>query len=177
MRVGVDGGYRIAVARPRDLPALGAIERSAAQLLRGHAPASVLEETTSESDFREAQSAGRLWLALADEVPVGLALVELLAPDLPHLEEVDVHPDHGRRGLGAALVRTVCDWARTSGYRELTLTTFRAVPWNMPFYRRFGFEEVPADEVRPELVAVVADETARGLDPHRRVVMRYRSPS
>lgn len=176
MQAGADGGYRIAVARPRDLAAIGAIERSAAQLLLGHAPASVLAETTSETDLQEAQSSGRLWVALVDDAPVGFALVELLAPDLPHLEEVDVHPEHGRRGLGTALVRAVCDWTHRSGYRELTLTTFRSVPWNMPFYRRLGFEEVPADELRSELVAVVADETARGLDPRRRVVMRYRSP-
>jgi len=31
--------------------------------------------------------------------PVGFALVEMLAADLPHLEEIDVTPAHGRRGL------------------------------------------------------------------------------
>ena len=40
-------------------------------------------------------------------MPVGFALVEMLADDLPHLEELDVDPSHGRRGLGTALVRGV----------------------------------------------------------------------
>src|SRR3989442_14638300 len=101
-------GYTVTTARSQDIPALAAIERTAAQLLRAHAPQAVLDETTSEIDFREAQAAGRLWVARADDDPVGFALVEMLAPDLPHLEEIDVHPDHGRRGVGAALVRAVC---------------------------------------------------------------------
>jgi len=99
----------------------------------------------------------------------------MLAKDLPHLEEIDVHPDHGRRGIGTALMRAVCAWTLRSGYPEITLTTFRAVPWNMPFYSRLGFEEVSDAELRPELATVVARETARGLDPRRRVVMRYRA--
>jgi GNAT superfamily N-acetyltransferase len=170
----VDSRYTIARARPQDVPALAAIEKAAASLLRGHAPASVLEEATDESDFRHAQADGRLWVVLVDGAPVAFALVEMLADDVPHLDEIDVDPRHGRRGIGTALMRALCDWVAESGYAELTLTTFRDVPWNMPFYARLGFEEVPRDQLRLELTAVVEDETARGLDPQRRVVMRYR---
>ncbi len=173
-RATMDPGYTIATARLQDVHGLAAIERAAATLLHGHAPPSVLNESTDESDFRRAQADGRLWVALADDTPVGFALVEMLAKDRPHLEEIDVHPQHGRRGVGTALLRAVCEWVSRSGYSEMTLTTFRAVPWNKPFYSRLGFEAVSTDELRPELAAVVQDETARGLDPQRRVVMRYR---
>jgi 4-diphosphocytidyl-2-C-methyl-D-erythritol kinase len=171
----MDPRYAIARARPRDLPLLPAIERAAGALLRGHAPASVLEEVTDGADLRAAQAEGRLWVALAGDTPVGFALVEMLAPGRPHLEEIDVHPRHGRRGVGAALLRAVCDWAARSGYAELTLTTFRAVPWNLPFYAAHGFEEVPGDQTPPELAAIVRDELARGLDPDQRAVMRFRT--
>jgi len=97
----------------------------------------------------------------------------MLAEDLPHLEEIDVHPSHGRRGLGRALVRAVCDWAIVSGYVMLTLTTFRDVPWNLPFYARLGFVEISCETLRPELAAVVCEEAHRGLDPHTRAVMGY----
>ena len=119
-----------------------------------------------------AQREGRLWVALAGDVPVGFALLEAIEPEAAHLEEIDVHPDHGRRGLGAALIRAVCQWAAANGRGAVTLTTFRDVAWNAPFYARLGFEIVAPAHLSPPLRAVVEDETRRGLDPARRVVMR-----
>ena len=84
--------HRIARARTEDLGQLPAIELAAAQLLRGHAPESVLNEATDCDTFADAAREGRLWVALAADAPVGFALVEMLADDLPHLDEVDVEP-------------------------------------------------------------------------------------
>jgi len=63
---------------------LPAIELAAAAMLTGHAPESVLSETTSEQDFSEAQAQKRLWVALAEDSPVGFAHVELLEPGGAH---------------------------------------------------------------------------------------------
>jgi GNAT superfamily N-acetyltransferase len=164
--------YQITSARPHDIHLLPAIELAAGVLLRGHAPLAVLTETTSVREFRAAQRAARLWVALKGDTPVGFAQAEVLGSHEAHLKEIDVHPTHGRRGLGARLVAAVCDWAARSGYQGVTLTTFRDIPWNMPFYARLGFEAVPASELTAELHRVVEDETRRGLDPVRRVVMR-----
>ncbi len=174
---GLPPGYQIARARPQDLALLPAIELAAAQLLRGHAPESLLNDAMRDDAFADASRDGRLWVALTGDTPVGFALVKMLADDLPHLDEVDVEPCHGRRGLGTALVQTVCEWATASGFSMLTLTTFRAVPWNLPFYARLGFVEVPRDQLRPELTAVVSREAARGLAPEARAVMAYRCAS
>jgi GNAT superfamily N-acetyltransferase len=103
---------------------------------------------------------------------VGFAHVELVERDAVHLEEIDVHPDHGRRGLGARLIRHLCHWAAGKGYDAVTLTTFRDVPWNFPFYTRLGFEVVPPEQVSASLREIVEDEARRGLDPLRRVVMK-----
>lgn len=164
--------YTITAARLEDLTGLAAIELAAARLLAGHAPESVLNETTSLAVLEEAQRAGHLWVALANDRPVGFAHVELIQRDAAHLEEIDVHPDHGRRGLGAKLVLHVCEWAASHGYQSVTLTTFRDLPWNMPFYARLGFGVVPPAQVPAALRAIVEDETRRGLDPLRRVVMK-----
>jgi 4-diphosphocytidyl-2-C-methyl-D-erythritol kinase len=164
-------GYSICSARAEHIPALPAIELVAAQRLRGQ---SVLAETTDEQPFADVARDGRLWVASRGNTPVGFASVKMLADDLPHLQEVDVDPSHRRRGLGTALVRVVCDWATVSGYVMLTLTTFRAVPWNLAFYARLGFVEIPCETLRPELAGVVSEEKRRGLDPHTRAVMRYR---
>lgn len=164
--------YKITAARPKDLPLLPSIELAAARLLVGHAPESVLIETTSQEHFRDAQRRGHLWVALCDDIPVGFAHVVVREPAVAHLEEIDVDPAHGRRGVGTRLVLTICEWAATEGYLSVTLTTFRALPWNMPFYARLGFEVIPAEALSPALLSIVNDETERGLDPSRRVVMR-----
>jgi GNAT superfamily N-acetyltransferase len=168
-----DREYHITLARPRDLPLLPAIELAAARLLAGLAPSSVLGETTSQFELRKARRAGRLWVVLADDEPVGFAHVVVHESGVAHLEEVDVHPDHGRRGLGRRLVQTVCAWATSHGFEAVTLTTYREPPWNMPFYARLGFVPVAPDAVSVALHAVIDDERRRGLDPARRVVMRY----
>lgn len=168
--------YRIVSARPVDLGRIAAIELAAATLLRGHAPDSVLNEVTGMDHLRAAQRDGRLWVALADQLTVGFAHVELREPDSVHLEEVDVHPLHGRRGLGTRLMHAVCEWAGERGYRSVTLTTFRDVPWNMPFYMRLGFEEIPGPLLTPALRFILEDEARRGLAASRRVAMCYRVP-
>jgi len=163
--------YIIITARPDDLPQLPPIELAAAKLLVGHAPESVLGEATSQDDLRRAQRRGLLWVALADNVPVGFAHVEVIEPSVAHVKEIDVHPQHGRRGLGTRLVGAVCAWAATAGYRAVTLTTFRDVAWNMPFYARLGFHEIPFAQLSGALLSVLRDEARRGLDPDRRVAM------
>ena len=165
--------YHIMLARPHDLPLIPAIELAASRLLAGLAPSSVLGETTSQFELRKARRGGRLWVGLAGDAPVGFAHVVLHEAGVAHLEEVDVHPDHGRRGLGRRLVQTVCAWATSHGFGAVTLTTFRDLPWNMPFYAHLGFQPVAPDRAGAALRAVVDNETRRGLDPARRVIMRY----
>jgi N-acetylglutamate synthase-like GNAT family acetyltransferase len=132
----------------------------------------VLTETTSQNVLEDAQRDGHLWVVLADDVPVGFAHVEIIERGAAHLAEIDVHPEHGRRGLGTRLVMHVCGWAADAGYESVTLTTFRDVPWNMPFYAKLGFRVVPVEQLSPALRAVLQDEARRGLTPSRRVVMK-----
>jgi len=168
----VTATYLIEPAREADIRWLSEIERAAVSLFDpGHLPESALTDTTSVEEFQAAHRAGLLWVARSPDEVVGFALVELLQGQ-PHLEEIDVHPSHGRRGVGRALMSTVLNWARAAGYRSITLTTFRDVPWNAPFYERLGFYILHPSELTPELDAVVREETARGLDRDRRVVMR-----
>jgi GrpB-like predicted nucleotidyltransferase (UPF0157 family)/GNAT superfamily N-acetyltransferase len=159
-------------ARRENLAALPGIERDAAELFRGVAvAANALEEQTTDDEFAAAFQRGHLWVAREAGAVVGFALVELVGGE-PHLDELDVLRSHGRRGIGRLLVFTVRRWAEDAGYRGVTLTTFRDVPWNEPFYERCGFEVVPDAELGPELRAQVKDEATRGLDPATRVVMR-----
>ena len=70
------------------------------------------------------------------------------------------------------LVMAVCDWAAAKGHEAITLTTFRDIPWNMPFYASLGFTVVPPEALTLALASLVYEESHRGLDPALRVVMR-----
>ena len=130
------------------------------------------EDTAPLEEFQAAQTAGLLWVALSWQLqPVGFALVERVGTWL-HLEEIDVHPLHGRRGIGAALVETVCAWGRDRGYAHMTLTTYRDIPWNGPFYAKLGFKVLDVEDLTPELRERVEDEAARGWGLLPRVVMQ-----
>src|SRR5262249_15387287 len=167
------GDYAIETAGAGDLAALAAIETAATALFEGWGvEAAVHADVTSLEELREAQQAGQLWIARAtDRQTVGFALVEMVGGQ-PHLEEIDVHPAHGRRGIGTALVQAVLSWARAARHSAVTLTTFREIPWNAPFYERLGFCVIDRTELSPDLEAIVRDEASRGLDPAQRVVMR-----
>lgn len=90
---------------------------------------------------------------------------------LAHIEALAVIPGRMRRGLGSALLEAACGWARSSGYRAITLITFADVAWNAPFYTARGFVEV--EQLTPEIVELRDWEIAMGLDEQgRRIVMR-----
>jgi hypothetical protein len=53
----------------------------------------------------------------------------------------------------------------------VTLTTFRDVPFNRPFYERRGYRVLEEAEWTPELAQRRAEEADAGLDPELGVVM------
>ena len=166
-------GYRVAAGLASQLRFLPDVERAAASLFSAADLPEVLRDDTTPLDvLREAQQSERLWVALAqDETPVGFAYAIVL-DGLPHLQELSVNPHHGRRGIGTSLVHTVCEWANKTGARAVTLTTFRHVAWNAPFYERLGFRILSPEDLRPGLAADLRKEAQEGLDPAMRVAMR-----
>jgi GNAT superfamily N-acetyltransferase len=164
----VSGGAKVRPARPDELPILATIERASAGLFEEigmHLEASVPVAERGEAP---------LVALVAGQPPVGFVWLELVGGE-PHVEEIAVMRSAGRRGVGRALLEAACTWARDSGYRSVTLCTFRDVPWNGPFYRSAGFVELEPDELGPELLAIRATERANGLDAFgpRLVMIRH----
>lgn len=120
--------------------------------------------------YGDAHQAGRLLTAVTDDALIGFIRTEILDNE-PHVEQVSVHPDHQGRGVGAALMRAAERWARSQGYTRLTLTTFRDVSWNGPYYARCGWVLLPEHEWGPELAAVRQHERDLGLDQWPRQAM------
>ncbi|MFB6724722.1 GNAT family N-acetyltransferase [Kribbella sp. NPDC056345] len=156
-----------------ELPGLQALELAAGELFRGIGMNDIAEHPPPPLEtFEHARQAGRLWVITgADDRPVGFVLVEIV-DGAAHIEQVSVHPEQQGRGLGRALIDHVVSWAAAQGLPTLTLSTFREVPWNAPYYARLGFVELSRAELTSGLLAVLAAETAFGLDPATRVFMR-----
>jgi GNAT superfamily N-acetyltransferase len=162
----------IRAPKPDEFELLREIERAAGTLFALVDLADVAEhEPESVEALTEYTDAGRAWVVAENDTPVGYAVVDIV-DEVAHLEQLSVHPDHGRKGLGAELLEHVCLWAEAQRYAAITLTTFADVAWNAPFYARHGFRTLTDDELGPGLRALRAHETELGLDPTRRVCMR-----
>jgi len=166
-------GFAVRPAAADELGVLPAIEREAGGRFAAIASlADVPEVLMPPGALADALARGQVWVAVAPNgTVVGFAYADLIDGAV-HLEELDVLEAFGRRGLGRALVAAVIADARRRGLTAVTLTTFRDVPWNAPFYARLGFRILPADALTPGLTAIFALEAARGLPRELRVVMR-----
>lgn len=165
-------------ARPDDLPELREVERAAGKAFRGLGMDVVADdEPPTVAELATFQADSRAWVYTdADDRPVAYLLVDVVDGEA-HIEQVSVHPEYGRRGIGRGLVDVARDWAVAHGLPALSLTTYAEVPWNGPYYARLGFEFVPPDQVTGGLRAIRAAEAARGLDKWPRTVMRQRLAS
>jgi GNAT superfamily N-acetyltransferase len=162
-------------ARLEDILALGEIELAAGRMFAEIGMAEVADdELPSHESLGDYVREGRAWVAVDDlDRPVGYLLADLLDGNA-HIEQVSVHPDHGRRGLGRSLVEHLASWAHERRMPALTLDTFADVPWNAPYYERCGFRRLSQAELTPGLRAKQEEEAARGLDAWPRVCM-YRA--
>ncbi|MEI5101170.1 GNAT family N-acetyltransferase [Streptomyces sp. PmtG] len=164
---------RIRTARAAELPLLQDIERAAGRWFHDVGMAEIADdEPPALEDLARYERAGRAWVAAdtADR-PVAYLLADPV-DDALHVEQVSVHPDHARRGIGRALIEHLAAEAQARALSALTLTTFADVPWNAPYYARCGFEVLDDAALGPGLRAVRAKEAAHGLDRWPRVCMR-----
>jgi GNAT superfamily N-acetyltransferase len=159
---------RIRLAREADAPFLGGIQRSAGDLFRTLPDlAWIAGEPVEEADaYLPLIAAGTVWGAeTTDGVLAGVLLADVTGGAL-HIVELAVAAGQQQRGIGRALLDAARDHARAQGLAALTLTTFRHVAWNGPFYARYGFVELREDALDEHLARIVHAETARGL-PNR----------
>lgn len=170
------------MAQPWDVEHLPTIERAAAQQYGPYLPClgltlDPIQDLVPINFLHQAQRRQRLWVAVLKTLkPVGFVVVEGLANGW-FVVELDVLPTLGRQGMGTALMKQVVQAARDQSCPTVTLTTFRHVPWTIPFYRRLEFEIVVPTHYTPEIRAIVSHEECHGFSRHVRVVMQCQIPS
>ncbi|MBS0297776.1 MAG: GNAT family N-acetyltransferase [Proteobacteria bacterium] len=167
--------FTIRPTRPEEAALLPAIERSAGEAFRVYPDLAWLADgddlPAEHHALRIAE--GLSWVAVdAADAPFGFLIAERFEGAL-HIEELDVRQDRQGRGVGRALLRHVIAWARAEGLHAVTLTTFRDVAWNAPFYAREGFELLEGEAIDARLQALLVAEADRGLKPEGRCAMRF----
>jgi GNAT superfamily N-acetyltransferase len=160
-------------ARRDELETLREIERDAGRAFAAIGmPEIAAHEPPSVTELERFVSAGHAWVAVdSSGHPVGYILSEVV-DGCAHIEQVSVAPAYARRGIGSALINYLDAGAAADHRPALTLTTFRDVPWNAPYYARLGFAVLrPADQ-GPELRARVEREARSIPSDAARVAMR-----
>lgn len=168
------GGYSISGAAAAEIPALIEIDLAAGQLFAGtgllpdadlldHVPADILEDAIPGGHLAVVRD--------RDGTPAGFVMTSM-RPGTLYLDQISVHPAHGRRGLGAALVKWVIKDAAARKRGSVTLSTFRKVPWNGPFYKGVGFREIPRKRMAFWMLEIESLQAEKGLDVTQRCFMR-----
>lgn len=171
----LESDFAIREAREVEIPALRAIEDKAALIFAHLGMPLLLEmEPTAEETWRRTIAAGTAWV-VADQENRAVAFALCLdTADALHLQELDVDPSVARRRIGAALIDFVAARARELGHQRVTLTTYRDVPWNAPYYDRLGFTVLDRDQQSERLRECRRAEAEMGLDFKPRVAMELR---
>ncbi len=165
---------RLRPARADDVALLQAIERDAALRYNDVAETrfcATSDQVRSEREHASAREGGLACVAEAGDAAVGFVLV--VAKDgRAHILEVAVVCAAQGRGHGRRMIAAAEAWAAQAGFREMTLTTYRDVPWNAPFYASLGYAPFEVGADRPELGALIAEERLQGFHAAPRVAMR-----
>ena len=167
------GSVTIRLARADDLARLVEIERAASEMFRSLSMDFVADDDPgSVAELEPYSDGGRAFVAVdSTNRPIAYLLLDVV-DGATHIEQVSVHPDHAREGIGRALIEHAAQWARTRGLPALTLTTYVDVPWNAPYYERLGFRSLATDDETPGLRAIRDHESDLGLDVWPRTSMR-----
>ncbi len=166
-------GYEIRAARAEDVERLQMIELDAARRY------ACLTETRfcldlparSRTEHAFARDHGLALAVLSDGAIVGF-LLAVPKDRCAHIQEISVARNFQGHGLGRALLAKAETWAVQAGFSYATLTTFRDVPWNAPFYEKLGWRTFDPYPGHPDLLELIADERRIGLDAAPRIAMR-----
>lgn len=161
-------------ARPDDAERMTTIEGAARSLLR-HAGVD-LDTLSLPDGFAESVSWDVAVVAEVEGCVVGMARCTDLGDGWLALDQVSVAPDCARRGVGGQLLAALADLAVADGYRTITGTTFRSVPFNAPFYA--GLAATEDFDPHPAMIERRRVEQSIGLDRlGPRLVMRLELPT
>ena len=139
--------YTLRPARTEDIADLRRIEVAGGEHFRALGMDLVADDDPpSAAELSRYIDSDRAWVVVTEDQPVGYLTHDPVDGQW-HIEQVTVDPQHAGHGLGRQLIERVAELAAAAEVRALTLTTYRDVPWNAPYYERLGFGVLPESAV------------------------------
>jgi len=166
--------YTIRTATPADIPAFAHVEINAGELFRSVGLDDLAGDFSSPEFVMSFVQTGGAFVAVHTDGTVAGFTLTFMLDNAIHLQEMSVDPAHGRRGLGGRLLQAVDTWASESGCSHVTLSTFKDVHWNAPFYARHGYQIVSPEKWTPGFHILREHEEHAGLPVARRCFMMKR---
>ena len=146
----------------KDIPVLQALEAAAAQRFLAIPELAILahSEVTDSQVHQQSISQALAWLVedISGRI-LGFCYAQQLADSL-YLAEISSHPDARGMGVGRMLVIHSRQVAAQRGLSGVTLTTYRDIFWNGPWYQRQGFIVLEPSSLCSELSDIVQSQTA-----------------
>jgi amino-acid N-acetyltransferase len=157
---------RVTGLQEAQLPALVALEQACTATQREAGPGAAEIEARTLADLAALTRRHDVRVAEADDEVAGYLAWRDEAPGVAVLEELSVHPDHQRGGIGTRLLADLQDRARDLGMEQVVVRSRAKASWAQAFYEKKGFQ--PLGEGAPAKVrAWWSEQEASGSPPAR----------
>jgi N-acetylglutamate synthase-like GNAT family acetyltransferase len=105
------------------------------------------------------QGAGNFWVAISEDQVVGTVALLDIGNHHGALRKMFVHASYRGPGNGvsARLLDTLLDWSRTHGVKDVYLGTTENFLAAHRFYKRNGFQQMPANKLPPSFPKMKVD--------------------
>lgn len=126
--------------------------------------------SSNRAEIEEAVRAKSIFVA--EEASTLLGFIYLgMVDDHGHILEVSVDYKMQGKGIGGKLMQKAELWAKHHDFHALSLTTFKHVPFNGPWYQSQGFTEIDPGASYPELDDIIKSERRSDLNQSERIAM------
>lgn len=144
------------------LPALEKVDRACAAMYHAIGFDAAEVPVRSYADLVNLTRDHNVHVVEADYQPVGYAAWRDEPPGVAYIEEINVHPEVQRFGLGARLLEAIREDARRAGIHHIVLRAWSKAKWAMAFYRKQGFHELDGATLPNDVMTWVTNKEEVG---------------
>ncbi len=167
-------GYCIRLASDEDFQHLPAVEDAAGDVYLdiGYDDIAAMPATPATEYPPIFENGGWVLVAVTDTGQIIGYCANEKNSDVLYVKELSVHKDFAKQGIGTKLLNKTIEEAIARHFKSIFLLTFKDVPFNAPYYARFGFQIVEDLAAYPDIKKRASSEKNTPLWKYGRVAMK-----